>query len=189
MEAGDAQMQVRELNIQIKNKIFKQQKEFSLIKKYRSRVKRTLACMRRWARCTGARYGSGTLRSGTELPQASRRPDGYTTVQVKNSECLFGGRVTQCFNPLSWGGQGGSRMSDLHKVEERGARWACNSTRRLRDWEVHSRGHTTTYLGVLVVNWCGEGDLRGWIMTPCHRRKPSVSIGMRQLRLLQAGRT
>ena len=81
VEAGDAQMQVRELNIQIKNKIFKQQKEFSLIKKYRSRVKRTLACMRRWARCTGARYGSGTLRSGTELPQASRSPDGYCASQ------------------------------------------------------------------------------------------------------------
>ena len=81
-------------------------------------------------------------------------------------------------------------MSDLQKVEKRGARWACNSTRRIRDWEVQSGGHTTTYLGVLVVvNWCGEGDLRGWIMTPRYRRKPSVSIGKKQLRLQQAGRT
>ena len=79
-------------------------------------------------------------------------------------------------------------MSYLQKVEKRGARWACNSTRRIRDWEVQSGGHTTTYLGVLVVNWCGEGDLRGWIMTPRYRRKPSVSIGQKQLRLRQAGR-
>ena len=108
VEAGDAQMQVRELSIQIKNKIFKQQKEFSLRKKYRSRVQRNLTCMGRWARCTGARYGSGTLRSETVPPQASRRPDGYSIVQVKNSECLFGGRVTQCFNLLSWGCEGGA---------------------------------------------------------------------------------
>ena len=102
---------------------------------------------------------------------------------------LVWGEGHPVFQSTQLGVRGGSRMSDLHKVEERGARWACNSTRRIRDWEVHSRGHTTTYLGVLVVvNWCGEGDLRGWIMTPRYRRKPSVSIGKKQLRLRQAGR-
>ena len=42
-------------------------------------------------------------------------------------------------------------MSDLQKVEKRGARWACNSVRRIREWEVQSGGHPTNYLGDFFV--------------------------------------